>query len=131
MAEDTIYKFKHKTVRRFGTAQYEFHNFEIFITGDAAREEFLEVIGRLPAREKVNIVEINVEAAAAAEKSLAESANIAGGGGAVRGAMTAGDIQTSKDAGLAAQQYPQVTNLAAAQQPAKPVGFGGLSINGK
>lgn len=134
MADDTIYRYKHKTIRRFATAQFEFKNFQIDIVGDEANDEFREVIDRLPEREKVNIVSINVEAQAAAERSFAESAVATGAGGAVRGPMGAGDIKTALDSGLAAKQNPNGTDLAAAQAPAKPVGFGGLNLlnpNGK
>lgn len=115
MAEEIKkYLFRHKQIRRFTVAGFEFNDFELTIEGDEERERFIQIVGELPAREQVQIFEINKEAAAAAEVAVIQQV----GSTAVRGPMTAADILTAKDRQRIAEQQ-----AGQGGEPAKPVGI--------
>jgi hypothetical protein len=98
MDDVKTFNYKHKTIRRFSSAGFEFNNFEIAITGEEENERFLQMVSELPARDGLQIVQVNKAAAAASETSVVSSLGL-------RGAMTADDILTGKDrAAIAAAQ---------------------------
>jgi hypothetical protein len=81
--------FRHKTVRRFSVAGFEFKDHKMRLDEEKAKK-FRELVATLPAREQVQIVEVNEEAAAASEKPVA-------GPTVVRGPAQAKDILTDAD----------------------------------
>lgn len=92
-AEAKSYKFRHKTIRRFSVAGFEFENFHLIVVGDEERQRFLDIAKTLPKREALQIVEVNDTAAAAAEVSVVAESD----GGVVRGAATAAELMTAAD----------------------------------
>lgn len=123
--EMQTFLFRHKQIRRYSTAGFEFSDFMLRIEGEAKRQEFLDAVSTLPDREKIQIVEVNERAAAAAETPIAPV-----GSTAVHGAMTAADILTAKDKERLAQQNGagQAANPAApVPNQAQPSGFAGLN----
>lgn len=114
--EQKHYVFRHKTIRRFSSAGFEFKNFELHLYSDEDRERFVEVYNELPPRDKNQIVEVDLEAKAASEREVSAAP-------IVRGAMTAGDIITQKDGQRIVSGDAQAAANALAANPGKPAGF--------
>lgn len=122
MSDEKTFNYKHKTIRRFASAGFEFNNFEIAIVGEEENARFLKMVNDLPSRDGLQIVQINKEAAAASETSVVASLGL-------RGAMTADDILTGKDrAAIAAAQSAEKTAPTGLvpEGPKPPNGFTGF-----
>lgn len=115
MAEAKLFVFRHKTIRRFSTAGFEFKNFELHIRGEEERDRFIKIVNDLPARDANQIVEVNLEARAASERSVLSPV--------VRGPLAASDILTQKDGQRITSGDPSASGNALGGTPAKPTGF--------
>lgn len=116
------YLFRHKQVRRFKVGKFEFNNFTLRLGTEKDREEFLEIVQSLPARDSNQIVEVNEAAAAAAETSVVQAQRV------VHGAMGSEHILTEKDkARLQEAQNAQHKGEGVnGPQTGQPVGVAGL-----
>lgn len=107
--------FRHKTIRRFKVGKFEFKNNQLRITDPDDAAEFEKILNGLPPIESRDIVIVNEEAAAAAERPATSSA--------VRGTMVAGDILTAKDRERLAADQAQKSTTGGLQ-----IGLGGMSL---
>lgn len=91
--DDTNVLFRHKTIRRYKIGEFEFRNYEMRITDAAKLDRWRKLLAdpNLPRSELIDIFEINEEAAAVVERSVAGDSPV------IRGAMQASDILTAKD----------------------------------
>lgn len=116
--------FRHKQVRRFCIGEFEFKNFQLRIEDEEKIVLFKSYIEdpRFPQRDRINIVEVNEEAVAAAETPI--------GPQGILGTMQSTDILTAKDKARLMEQAGTGTNGVDPSKPtpAKPTigGFGNL-----
>lgn len=94
------YLFRHRTVRHYIYAGFEFKDHELRLNSDAERDRFLRAIADpgYPEIERSQIEEINEEALAISRRSLGTQATTA-----VRGPMSAQDIVSAADLRRVAQ----------------------------
>ncbi len=113
------YLFRHKQVRRFKVGKFEFNNFTLRLDSEKEREEFLEIVQTLPARDSNQIVEVNEAAAAAAETSVLQASRV------IHGAMGSEHILTEKDKARL-QEAQHKGDGQNGPQTGQPVGVAGL-----
>lgn len=103
--------YKHKTIRRWKTGEFEFKDFHLRIDDAEANERFVKTLEALPRIDTSDIVLVNEAAASSTESRV------------VRGPLQAGDILTAKDkAALAAAN----AKAAAGTTTTQTGGLGGL-----
>lgn len=100
--------YRHKTIRRWRSGEFEFKNHELRLTKKEENDRFIELLNDLPQAETIDIVRVNEQAVAASESSV------------VRGAHGADDILTAKDA----QRIADATNGGV--KPTQATGLSGL-----
>lgn len=82
--------FRHRTIRRWKIDKFEFIKGELRIVGEDDRSTFLQLLEQLPTHETVDIIEVDEEAQAKAERPAL-------GQKTIRGTANAEDLLTAED----------------------------------